>query len=56
MQLYNGLMIFFALISIDFLINPNSFVTSSDEEVYIFEAPSFVIQIYHLAAMIVNLF
>lgn len=48
MQLWNGLMIFFALITIAFLINPNnSFVIASDEEVYIFEVPSIVIEIYH---------
>lgn len=56
MQLYNGL-ILFAVISIDFLITPNNpFVTASDEQVYIFESHSFVIEIYHLATMIANLF
>lgn len=57
MQLHNGLMILFAVVSIAFLITPhNSFVTASDEQVYIFEAHSFVIEIYYLATMIANLF
>lgn len=56
MQLYDGLMIFSALISIAFLIIPNnSFVTASDEQAYIFEAHSFLTEIYHLTAMILNL-
>lgn len=56
MQLYSGLKIFSALISIAFLIIPNSFVTASDEQAYIFEAHSFLTEIYHLTAIIGNLF
>lgn len=57
MQSYDGLLILFALISTAFLIKPNSsFVTASDEEAYIFEVPSFVIEIYYLATMTANLF